>query len=150
MRYALAFATVIGLNTAALAIEMPVPVVSAISEAKKTCSPDVSTLRPGFITRQDVNGDGVSDFILDYGKFRCGDSDSFWCGSAGCTTQVFVSLNGTYVKALDENVQGLRFKKINGRHAMLLGLHGSSCGRAGVQACGASLYWNGSRFSPAN
>ncbi|MCJ2060121.1 hypothetical protein MKL09_26770 [Methylobacterium sp. J-048] len=150
MRYTLAAVILAVAATASVAQDLPPPVAVAIAEAKKTCSPDPTTLKPGFIKRQDVNGDGVPDFILDYGRFQCGDNITYWCGSAGCTMQIFASSDGRFIKVLDENVQEVRFRKIGGRSAMLLGLHGSACGKAGVEPCGATLYWNGTKFSPAH
>ncbi len=130
---------------------LPSAVQAAIQENRKSCEPDKLRMEKGFVTRKDINGDGVDDYILDYGKTICGDLRSYFCGSAGCVTQVFASHpDGTYTKVLDENVQDLSFKRIRGRPAMLLGLHGSSCGRMGAADCGATLFWNGQKFSPAN
>lgn len=136
--------------TGSAASELPQPVQAAITAQKKACAPEKVTLKTGFVTKKDINGDGVDDFIIDYGAFQCGNSTSYFCGSAGCETQVFASSSGGYVKVLDENVQGLQFKRVKGRPAMLLGLHGTACGKRGADACGATLYWNGSKFSPAN
>lgn len=101
--------------------------------------------------RQDINADGVSEYVLDYGKSKCGDIKGLFCGSGGCLTQVFASIEGgAYVKVLNKNVQGVQFRRVKGRPAMILGLHGTACGRSGAAQCGTTLYWNGSRFSPAN
>src|SRR4051794_38909091 len=64
---------------------LPPEVISTISNAKKDCS-ESSKLEKGFLTRRDINGDGVEDFVLDYGKFRCGDGTMLSCGTAGCLT----------------------------------------------------------------
>jgi hypothetical protein len=138
--------------TAALAKTkaLPAEVQSAINDDIKDCAEKV-TYQRGFLTRRDINGDGIEDFILDYGRFSCGENSTLYCGSAGCLMTVFVSLpNGKFVKTLDENVQSIDFKIMRGRPAMLLGLHGSSCGKIGSKPCGATLYWNGEKFSPAN
>jgi hypothetical protein len=82
---------------------IPSVVRAAIEENRKACEPDKFATDTGFLTRRDVNADGIDDFILDYGKAACGDSTSYFCGSAGCVTQVFVSLpQGEYTKVLDE------------------------------------------------
>lgn len=129
---------------------LPIPVVAAVKENKDQCKPDKATLKDGFLTRKDVNGDGIVDYVLDYGSFQCGDNSTYLCGSAGCLTQVFASADGGFVKVLDENVQQVSFKKVKGRSAMLLGLHGSACDKVGAAPCGAVLYWNGSKFSAAH
>lgn len=138
------------LPTAAGAQSLPPMVQKAIAEQTESCKPDKVTLEKGFVTRKDVNGDGIADYVLNYGSFRCGESYVYFCGSAGCLTQVFASRDGSFVKVLDENAQDVVFKTVKGRPAMLLGLHGTACGKRGADACGATLYWNGTKFSPAN
>ena len=142
----LAFSISGGLEAASL----PSLIQIEITKKKDECKPDKVTLNDGFISKKDVNGDGIDDYVLDYGLFRCGEITNLYCGSAGCLNQVFVSTNSTYTKAFDDNVQDLVFKKSKGRPAMYLGYHGSECGKRGSQPCGAILYWNGSKFSPAN
>jgi hypothetical protein len=129
---------------------LPQAVQEATDEARKECLPDKFEMLAGFQDVRDVNGDGRSDYILDYGKATCAGSAGFYCGSAGCVTQVFASLgDGSYVKVLDENVRRLRFARVKGRPAMLLDLHGSACGRAGAAPCAFTLLWNGKTFGPA-
>jgi len=128
---------------------LPPMIQKAVSEQIEICKPEKPQIGAGFVSRKDINGDGVSDYVLDYGSFSCGGTRLF-CGSAGCLTQVFASTDGTFVKVLDENVRDLAFKTIKSRPAMLVGLHGGSCGKRGVDPCGATLYWNGSKFSPAH
>lgn len=138
-----------GIASSAQAQSLPPIVQQAIAQARQECASNVQLL-PGFISEKDINGDGRNDYILEYEKFHCGGGPTF-CGSGGCTTQVFASRpDGTYVKALDDNVRGLRFTRVNGRPAMLIGVHGSACGRSGAEACNMTLYWNGYSFSPAN
>lgn len=134
------------LGSAASAEPLPAPVRKAIDAASANCRPQKVTLEKGFVTTRDVNGDGIPDYVVNYESFRCGDSFTFYCGSAGCLTQVFASTGGTYVKVLDENVEKIAFETVRGRPAILLGLHGSACGRPGVEPCGTTLVWNGTRF----
>ena len=130
---------------------LPVLIQEEINKAKTDCKPDLAVMKSGFLTEKDVNGDGVKDYVLDYGQFGCGDSLSLYCGSAGCLTQVYASLSeGDYVKVLDENVRGIKFDTVKRRAVMVIELHGSGCGRAGAAACNVKLYWNGLKFSPAN
>src|SRR5262245_9518466 len=143
----LAFATSVTPSKAAK--PLPPEVQSEINEGIKGCDEKVK-FKKGFVTRRDINGDGIEDFILDYGYFVCGESSTWACGSGGCETQVFASLSdGKFAKVFDDVVQTIKFKRVRGRPAMLLGLHGSACGRAGYEACSATLYWNGEKFSPA-
>lgn len=134
------------LASSASAQTLPLPVRKAIGEATASCRPQKVTLDKGFVTTRDVNGDGIPDYVVNYEAFRCGESFTFYCGSAGCLTQVFASTGGTFVKVLDENVEKIAFETVGGRPAILLGLHGSACGRPGVEPCGTTLVWNGTRF----
>ncbi|WP_342143889.1 hypothetical protein [Methylobacterium fujisawaense] len=149
MRYALA-AVILATATVASAQALPPPVQAAVADAKSSCEPGRAQIDPDFLKRLDLNGDGVPDFVLSYEAVACADGGHLNCGSAGCLTQVFASTPSGYVKVLDENVQEVRFRRVKGRPAMLLGLHGSSCGKVGAEACGATLYWNGAKFSPAH
>jgi hypothetical protein len=125
---------------------LPNAVQAAIEENKKACG-DGAKVKPQFIAEKDINGDGMKDYVLDYGEFECDGSASYFCGTGGCLTQVFVSLpNGSYVKVLDENVRDLKFRTVRGRPAMVLDLHGSACGKVGAAACPRTLVWDGKTF----
>ncbi len=141
-----------GLRATALAhvdAALPSIVQAEIKSSQSSCAPEHSVLMPGFVAERDINGDGVEDYILDYGKFECGGNSGFFCGTAGCLVQVFASLpGGKYVKALDENVRSMKFGAIKGRPAIILDLHGSACGKVGAAPCPKILVWNGQDFAP--
>ena len=123
---AILISSAISATQAKAAQPLPPEVQSWMDEAMKDCSEKVK-FEKGFLTRRDINGDGIEDFILDYGYFACGGSRNTYCGSAGCSTEVFASLSGSkFTKVLDENVRGIEFKTVRGRPAMLLELHGSA------------------------
>ena len=130
---------------------LPALVQASIDESTKACEPEPASLQPGFVTIKEINGDGRADYVLDYSKFQCGDNPIYFCGTAGCLMQIFASLpNGRYVKVLDRNVRSVRFTRIKGRAAMLLGLHGSECGEVSEAPCAVTLLWNGREFRPRN
>lgn len=125
---------------------LPSEVTEGIESMEKTCDQPAKWL-PGLVSRRDVNADGVDDFIVDFGKLACGDSTSFFCGSGGCSIQVYASLrNRSHALVLDELVQGIRFEKVGGRPAAILSVHGSACGKVGAAACRKTLMWTGSAF----
>ncbi|GJD53715.1 hypothetical protein OPKNFCMD_6493 [Methylobacterium crusticola] len=126
---------------------LPPQVQTDIDGDIRECKPQKAMFGDRFITRKDVNGDGIQDYILDYAAFKCGDNAGFYCGSAGCVTTVYASISrGGYVKVLNENVRAVRFKAVGGTPAMILDLHGSSCGLSGAAPCTKTLYWNGAKF----
>jgi hypothetical protein len=129
---------------------LPSEVAASIQEKRQACEPAHEEIKPDFITRQDVNGDQIEDYILDYRKFICGIDQSFFCGTDGCLTEVFASLpDGTFKQVLSGNVREIRLVRMNGRPAMILVLHGSYCGKVGAERCEKTLYWNGREFNSA-
>jgi hypothetical protein len=45
----------------------------------------------GFIAKRYMNENGQG-YILNYGHFACGDSETYYCGSGGCLVQMFAPL----------------------------------------------------------
>jgi hypothetical protein len=149
MRFRLIAGLVVVAMSTAHAQQAPLPneVQAAIEASKKDCGEKVA-LDAKFVTSRDINGDGKPDYVLDYEHFQCGEMVTYFCGSSGCLTQVFASLpDGSYIKALDENVRAIRFARIKGKPAMVLDLHGSACGKVGAAPCPKTLIWNGRTFS---
>jgi hypothetical protein len=131
---------------------LPKIVQDAIDENKKQCEEgEKPAVTQGFLTLKDINGDGKPDYILDYEHFQCGEFVTRFCGTGGCLTEIFASDgDGGYSPVWNENALRIRFTTIKKRPAMRIDLHGSVCGRFGPEACAMTLYWNGSKFHPAN
>ena len=51
---------------------LPGLVQAGMDEAKSGCEHEHAVMKLGFLTERDINGDGVKDYILDYGMFECG------------------------------------------------------------------------------
>ena len=129
---------------------LPIQVRKTIQEITTDCD-NLPIFKKGFIKRKDVNGDGIKDYILDYGFFSCGEGGPSYCGTGGCMTSVIVSTeDGDFKEVFRDTVRGMSFKTIKGQPAMTIDLHGSACGRQGTEACVETLYWNGFRFTPAH
>lgn len=127
------------------AAKLPAKVQSAINEQIKSCE-GKAKFEKGFLTRRDVNGDGVKDYILNYEHFTCGGLHN--CGSAGCEMEVFASLpDGNFAKVLEGHVRDVKFKTVRGRPAMWVDLHGTFCGKSGADPCSETRYWNGKTFA---
>jgi hypothetical protein len=152
MRFFVCLAMIIAFSSIAKAQQsLPQPIRAAIQSNQKYCDQGKFSTGRDFITRRDINGDGVRDYILNYEHVTCGESTTVYCGTGGCAFQVFASLqDGSYVKVMDDNAYNVRFERVRGRPAMIQILHGSHCGRAGADgACRSVTYWNGSDFSSA-
>jgi hypothetical protein len=90
VRFYLSLAALSFSIAAAMAEDLPSPVQKAIAENRSGCK--TVAIEKGFITRKDINGDGRPDFVLNYESFICDGDRRAFCGSLGCTTQVFASL----------------------------------------------------------
>jgi hypothetical protein len=134
------------LSQGALAQPSRPPVVQdAITATLANCKE--TKLRRNFVRMQDINRDGKADYIVDYGKAECDGAGTLFCGTGGCTTQVFVSQpDGAYIRVLDEYIRGVKFRRVKGKPAMHLDLHGAACGRAGHQTCRKVRVWDGNGF----
>ncbi len=138
-------AMVVGAGVSAQS-DLPAVARAAIEANGKECNGKVKLL-PGFITRRDLNGDGVVDYWMDYEHFQCGDSMSMFCGTGGCVQQVVVSMrDGSYKLVFEENVRQMRFEIVKGRPAMLVDFHGSVCNKVGAAPCPKTFFWDGTSF----
>ncbi len=90
-------------------------------------------------SRVDVNGDGVTDWMIDY---EAAQNPSFFCGTGGCRRQVYVSREGGYVLAFDRVIRLFKIRKAKGQRLLDLDFHGSTCGGAGVEECPRGYVWN--------
>jgi len=116
--------------------DYPPAVQAEINETIEACKPSKATLQRNFVTQKDVNGDAISDFILDFSEVTCA-SGSFFCGSGGCTVTVFASMpDGSFVKAMEVLAGGVDFRRVNGRPAAVLRTRSGN----------VVAYWNGKEF----
>lgn len=97
-----------------------------------------------------VNGDALPDYLLDFGDVRCSafGSGSGYCGSAGCTLGVWVSLPGGHRQVFSDNVQGWRVDRATSPNRLIAAMHGSYFGRTGADSGEVALAWNGSTLAP--
>lgn len=68
---------------------LPAIVSEEVSSIADMCSTNASALlaKPGFVQESDLNGDGVSDYVVDGSASGC----MFTCGAQYCTITVFAS-----------------------------------------------------------
>ncbi|WP_137176835.1 hypothetical protein [Roseomonas sp. AR75] len=99
------------------------------------------SILPAFQAQLDLNGDGQPDYVQDYTGLDCQGAASFFCGSAGCPLVIFLS--PAYRAEGLGHSQSWTVDRTRTPPAMVLSLHGSSCGRAGADSCEVRLAWNG-------
>ncbi|WP_136645116.1 hypothetical protein [Tabrizicola sp. YIM 78059] len=62
-----------------------------VSESAGFCEGEFS-LAEGTVTRIDLSGDGMPDWLLDTAGFTCSTTPSLYCGILGCT--VYTEIDG--------------------------------------------------------
>src|SRR3954453_19572881 len=66
----------------------------------KDCEPPERSIPRGAVTTADFNGDGKLDYIVEY---TC----SSFCGTGGCTHDIWVSRDSTWTKEFSNNIRGV-------------------------------------------
>lgn len=131
------------------AAAQPVPhiVEKTLNDMAKDCGADPAA-RGKALTSIDLNGDGIPDWVLDAGELKC-EMASFWCGTGGCTLNIFVSSGADFTLVWEENAHAWKPVKIGGRPGIHFDLHGSACGRVGAAPCSQRYVFQGSRLIKA-
>jgi hypothetical protein len=77
----------------ALAADWPPAVAKAVQEREKFCAEQGGKPIIGakFIRQLSLDGDARADFILNDSEFRCTKGAPGFCGSGGCSVEVFLS-----------------------------------------------------------
>jgi hypothetical protein len=130
-------------GTAPALAQLPPSVQQGQREAEAECrsAGGRPTAQPAFRAQHDLNGDGQPDYVHDFTGLDCAGAPSYFCGSAGCPVVVYVS--PTYRAQSLGHVQGWTMDASGRLPVMVLGLHGSSCGRVGAAGCEQRIGWNG-------
>ena len=106
-------------GASALAAEWPAPVAEAMKErvdagageGGRIANPDRA------VRRLDLDGNGRDDFILDDNRLVCSKGAPGWCGSGGCSMEVFLSgAKGGLKSVLTELGSGYEVKKSGKGH----------------------------------
>ena len=90
------------------------------------------TMEPGFERREDLDGDGREDLVIDYAAAACSEAATLNCGSGGCTVGFFLARDEGYTRMFADVIRG--YEVFPGGF-LALDLHGSACGLYGFEAC---------------
>jgi hypothetical protein len=99
------------------------------------------TLIDGAITETDLDGDGVSDKVVEEAKFSCSTMASLYCGTGGCMTHLVVG-DQVYSRL----AKGWKAVEWAGDTIILLALHGSECGGTNLRRCYEAIAWSEGGF----
>lgn len=123
-------------------VELPPSIAVSIEDARQLCG--FKSIPPGAVRSIDLNGDGIHDYIIDYGAMGCRG----FCGSAGCLHELWVSKDADFVRSLSENMHGVeRIEPRESGNDVIVAMHGSSCGRVGSNICRFRLHWDKSKLT---
>ena len=118
-------------------------VETILADAAKACTEqDNGTFTSeGAVKEVDLTGDGTADTVVDEALFQCSTAASLYGGSGG--SMVHFIANGSETTRL---VQGWDTANWAGSTLVLLALHGSECGGAGVDPCFEAMTWGANSF----
>jgi len=110
------------------------PTSLALGEVVAACSDLGGTvaMEPGFERREDLDGDGRKDIVIDYAAAACSEAPTLNCGSGGCTVGFFLARDEGYVRMFSDVIRG--YEVFPGGF-LALDLHGTACGLYGFEAC---------------
>lgn len=101
-------------------------------------------MEEGFERREDLDGDGTEDVVIDYAAAVCSEMASLYCGSGGCTVGFFLARGDAYKRLFDGVIRNYSAMP-GGRLA--LDLHGTACGLYGFEACRKVFDITGDNFA---
>lgn len=97
---------------------------------------DKVTFATNTVRRIDLTGDGREDHIVDFSEAKCDGVASAFCGTAGCTIDIIVTLpNGKSRSVFSDRVRSYDILPGEGARTVTFALHGSFCGRSGNPSC---------------
>ena len=129
----------------------PDNVAAVVSQAAAECKtmggrPDTEAM----LTVDDLNGDGGEDWIVDFSKLRCDGSANPFCGSGGCSLQIFLwSAGDAWKSVFDDVVQQYRLTRVQGRRGIEITSRGDACGRSNTRTCRKLYIFGRSGLNPA-
>jgi hypothetical protein len=99
----------------------------------------------GFADAVELNGDGKPDWIMHRAELYCtSDGHSAWCGTAGCSVELYLSQGNRLRKVWDANTRGYAIVDLpNRKKGLLASGHHSACTSPGSTACVTVWVWNG-------
>jgi hypothetical protein len=95
---------------------------------------------PAMFRKVDINGDGLADWKVDYTE---APNASFFCGSGGCRTDLFVGEpDGTWRRVFSHTVGTMKFTGGKANRGIEINYHGSICDTYGAAECLRAYRWD--------
>jgi hypothetical protein len=108
----------------------------AAIEACREADDGKVTFAPNTVRRADLTGDGRPDYIVSLDEATCSTFESVFCGTGGCTHDIYVALaDGSYRNVFSNRLLAYRIMPGKGASSIRFDLHGSYCDTYGVHPC---------------
>ena len=98
-------------------------------------------LKSGALRPVKISPDPRPDWLIDTEKLD--GAEGYYCGTGGCSTEIWSPSPTGYVRTFDNQVREIRFHWIKGRTYTWIEVdfHGSVCGTFGAAACPFGFEW---------
>lgn len=101
----------------------------------------------GFITRMDINNDGIIDAIANHGAYTCDGKKGQACDDEGCPYNFYLQVKeGGYFMIATARIQGYDFVKRFGNMVFVFKMAPKYCDRTGGEPCQMTVRVRGTRF----
>lgn len=101
----------------------------------------------GFITRLDINNDGIVDAVSNHGEVTCDGTRGPDCNEDGCPYNFYLrAKEGGYFMIATARIYGYDFIKRFGNMVFLMKMHPRFCERTDDKPCEMTVRVRGGRF----
>lgn len=146
--FAILFAlALLGLQTAALAQQalLSDPEIYEKDFFRKECA--TAEFGPDFLTRLDINNDGLIDAVTNRAALTCDGQKSSSCNDEGCPYNFYVQVKeGGYLLIATATIYGYDFVQRFGNMVFVLKMHPRYCDRTDSVPCEMTVRVRGTKF----
>ena len=122
--------------TAAQAEYAPEEIAEIIGEAAQVCRSKGGTPDSAPVLRsEDLNGDGRSDWIADFSRFKCEGAENPACNPNGCTLQLYLWTGEDWDLVFEDFVRAYKFSTSGTTRTMHVTNSGIPCNKPAEQTC---------------
>jgi hypothetical protein len=101
----------------------------------------------GFITRLDINNDGIIDAIANHGEITCDGKKGFGCDAEGCPYNFYLQVKeGGYFMIATAQIHGYEFVKRFGNMVFIFKMAPKYCDRTDDRLCDMTVRVRGARM----
>jgi len=114
----------------------PEEIAEIIAEAAQIChasggKPDTAPI----LRSDDLNGDGRSDWIADFAKFKCEGAANPACNPNGCTLQLYLRSGDDWDLVFEDFVKAYKFSTSGDTRTMHVTTSGVPCNKPAEETC---------------